>query len=81
MITTEASVQKCIEGRGYGIEKINNRFLVEIQFMSCELNHAGAYATVLRTMQETALRSIQRVEEANANQKRIRRAIYDYQEV
>ena len=69
MITTEASVQKCIEGRGYGIEKIYDRYLVETYFSSCKLRDAGTYTTALRTLQETALRAIQRVEEANANQK------------
>jgi len=69
MITFEANVDKCLDGRGYGVEKINDRYLVEIQFMSCELGNAGAYTTALITLQQTALRAIQRVEEANANQK------------
>jgi hypothetical protein len=61
MIAKEANVQECINGDGYGVEKINGKYLVQLQFSSCE-GDAGAYVTALQNLQTAATEAIQRVE-------------------
>jgi hypothetical protein len=61
MITREANVQECINGDGYGAEKINGKYLVQLQFTSCE-GDAGAYVTAIQNLQTAATEAIKRVE-------------------
>ncbi len=63
MITKYANVQNCTIGDGYGAEKINEKYLVQLQFSSCE-GDAGAYMTTLENLQNAALEAILRVEES-----------------
>lgn len=62
MITSEANVQECENGRGYGAEKVMGKYLVNLGFQSCELADAAAYTAVLKSLETAALTAIQRVE-------------------
>jgi hypothetical protein len=64
MITGFSNVQNCENGRGYGVEKVLGKYLVQVQFQSCELADAGAYTDVLKSLETAALAAIQRVEGA-----------------
>ena len=64
MITSYSNVQNCENGRGYGVEKVSGKYLVQVQFQSCELADAGAYTAVLKSLETAALAAIQRVEGA-----------------
>jgi hypothetical protein len=61
MITKYANVQDCTMGDGYGAEKINGKYLVQLQFSSCE-GDAGAYMATFENLQAAALEAILRVE-------------------
>jgi hypothetical protein len=65
MITSFSNVQNCENGRGYGVEKVLGKYLVQVQFQSCELADAGAYTAVLKSLETAALAAIQRVEGAS----------------
>jgi hypothetical protein len=64
MITKYANVQECTMGDGYGAEKINGKYLIQLQFSSCD-GDAGAYMTTLENLQAAALDAILRVEESS----------------
>jgi hypothetical protein len=63
LITKDANVQNCTMGDGYGAEKINGKYLIQLQFSSCE-SDAGAYMTTLENLHNAALEAILRVEES-----------------
>ena len=65
MITSWSNVQNCENGRGYGVEKVMGKYLVQVQFQSCELADAAAYTGVLKNLETAALAAIQRVEGAS----------------
>jgi hypothetical protein len=62
MITQYANVQECVLGTGYGVEKVNGKYLVELTFTSCELGDAAAYASMLGTLNAAALDVIERID-------------------
>ena len=64
MITSQANVYDCLLGSGYGEEKIEGKYLVNIQFESCELGDAAAYTAALESLRTAALAAIERVETA-----------------
>jgi len=47
---------------GYGVEKVNGKYLVQILFSSCE-STPPAYLTTIKYLQSTAAEAIKRVEE------------------
>ena len=61
LITKDANVQECTMGDGYGAEMINGKYLIQLQFSSCD-GDAGAYMTTLENLQAAALDAILRVE-------------------
>lgn len=61
MITSESNVQGCLMGDGYGAEKINGKYLVKLQFSSCE-GDAGAYLDAFQNLKSAAEEAIKRVE-------------------
>jgi hypothetical protein len=61
MITSESNVQGCLMGDGYGAEKINGKYLVKLQFSSCE-GDAGAYLDAFQNLKTAAEEAIKRVE-------------------
>lgn len=62
MITQYSNVQECLLGTGYGVEKINGKYLVELKFESCELGDAAAYQSMLENLHAAALAAIQRID-------------------
>jgi hypothetical protein len=64
MITQYANVQECVLGTGYGIEKINGKYLVELTFTSCELGDSAAYVSMMEKLNMAALDAIQRIDGA-----------------
>ncbi|MCJ7512074.1 MAG: hypothetical protein MUO23_03790 [Anaerolineales bacterium] len=64
MITSESNVYGCLLGDGFGTEKIEGKYLVNIQFESCELGDAAAYTAALESLRAAALAAIERVETA-----------------
>jgi hypothetical protein len=64
MITKNANVQGCTKGDGYGVEKVNGKYLVQILFSSCE-GTSPSYLAQIKYLQSTAAEAIKRVE-ANA---------------
>lgn len=65
LITGLANVQNCLNGKGYGVEKVNGKYLVQLTFNSCE-GDAGSYQTTFLNMWNAATDAINRVE-AKAN--------------
>jgi hypothetical protein len=65
MITQYANVQECVLGTGYGVEKINGKYLVELTFTSCELGDAGAYVSMMEKLMGAAMAAIQRIDGAS----------------
>jgi hypothetical protein len=65
MITSEANVQNCFNGYGYGIEVVNGKYLVNIHYLSCELADTAAYVAMLESVETAALTAIQKVEGAS----------------
>lgn len=63
LITSEANVQDCTNGDGYGVEKINGKYLVQLTFTSCE-GDAGSYLETIQNLQDAAAEAILRVEES-----------------
>jgi hypothetical protein len=63
MITSHANVYDCLLGSGYGEEKIEGKYLVTLQFQSCE-GDAAAYTAALEDLRTAALAAIERVETA-----------------
>jgi hypothetical protein len=61
LITSEANVQGCLNGDGYGIENVDGRYLVQLTFNSCE-GDAGSYQTTLENLRNAARAAIRRVE-------------------
>ncbi len=62
MITTEANVQGCLAGTGFGTEIVGGKYLVHIAFESCELGDAAAYTAALESLRTAALAAIERLE-------------------
>ena len=62
MITSEAVDSNFISSLGYGVEMVNDRYLVYLQFKSNELSDAAAAANVLKSLQATALTAIIRLD-------------------
>lgn len=62
MISSEANVQNCYNGYGYGVEKVNGKYLIHIEYESCELPDAAAYKDVMENLEITAMRAIVRVD-------------------
>lgn len=65
MITSWSNVQNCENGRGYGVEKVMGKYLVQVDLQSCELENAAAYTAVLKNLETAALAAIQRMESAS----------------
>jgi hypothetical protein len=65
MITSQANVQNCFNGRGFGAEKVYGKYLVNIKYLSCELADTPAYVDMLERLETSALLAIERVEGAN----------------
>ena len=65
MITGWSNVQNCENGSGYGVEKVRGKYLVQVEFQSCDLTDAAAYTAVLKNLETAALAAIQRVEGAS----------------
>ena len=63
MITGQANVYDCLLGSGYGEEKIEGKYLVNLGFQSCE-GDAAAYTAALESLRTAALAAIERVETA-----------------
>ncbi len=61
MITKNANVQGCTKGDGYGVEKVNGKYLVQILFSSCE-GTSPAYLAAIKYLQSTAAEAIKRAE-------------------
>ena len=61
LITSEASVQGRLIGDGFGAEMVNGKYLVQLEFSSCE-GDAGVYEAALQQLENAALAAIQRVE-------------------
>lgn len=61
MITKEANVQGCLDGTGYGVEKVDGKYLVQLHYISCE-GDAGAYVTAMENLRNAARDAIRRVE-------------------
>lgn len=61
LILTDANVQKCQLGEGYGTEIIDS-YLVNLQFSSCE-SDKSAYMLAIEMLRDTARKAIKRVEE------------------
>ena len=47
---------------GYGVEKVNGKYLVNIHYLSCELADTAAYKDVMNNLQTTAMIAALRVE-------------------
>ena len=62
MITSQANVYDCLLGSGFGSEKIEGKYLVNLQFESCELGDAAAYTAALEDLRTAALAAIDRLE-------------------
>jgi hypothetical protein len=63
MLTSQANVYDCLLGSGYGEEKVEGKYLVNLGFQSCE-GDAAAYTAALENLRTAALAAIQRVETA-----------------
>ena len=63
-ISSEANVQNCYRGYGYGVEKVDGKYLVHVEFESCELPDAAAYNAVMQNLEAMALTAVLRVESA-----------------
>ena len=63
MITSQSNVYDCLLGSGYGEEKIEGKYLVNLGFQSCE-GDAAAYTAALENLRTAALAAIERVETA-----------------
>lgn len=59
IILTEANVQGCLLGEGYGVEILNN-YLINYLFSSCE-GDAASYTKAMETLQKTAQQAIERI--------------------
>ncbi|MHC1741369.1 MAG: hypothetical protein AB9897_09700 [Anaerolineaceae bacterium] len=64
LITSWANVQNCVNGDGYGVEKVNGKYLVVLSFTSCE-GDAGSYLATMQNMRQASLAAIQRIEGGN----------------
>jgi hypothetical protein len=62
MITQYSNVQECVLGTGYGVEKINGKYLVEVTFTSCELGDSAAYGERMGRMVLAALDAVARID-------------------
>ena len=60
LILTNASVQGCLVGEGYGVEKID-QYLVNLNFSSCE-GDVAYYRATIETLRVTARLAVERVE-------------------
>lgn len=60
LVITQANVQGCVLGEGYGAEIVDN-YLVNSYFSSCE-GDAASYSKAVETLRETARKAIERVE-------------------
>jgi len=54
MITSEANVQNCYQGRGYGTLVLFDKYLANIQYESCELADTAAYVTLMQKLMAMA---------------------------
>jgi len=63
MITSQANVYDCLDGSGYGEERVEGKYLVNLGFQSCE-GDAAAYTAALENLRTAALAAIERVETA-----------------
>lgn len=61
LITGLANVQNCLNGKGYGVEKINGKYLVQLTFNSCD-GDAATYQTTFLNMWNAAADAVNRVE-------------------
>lgn len=61
LITKYANVQDCTKGDGYGVEKVNGKYLIKILFSSCESDAPGYLAT-FKYIQSIAEGAIKRIE-------------------
>jgi hypothetical protein len=61
MITSDANVQACIQGRGYGTLKLFDRYLVNLQYVSCELANAESFNTAMDNLATAAINAALRV--------------------
>lgn len=61
LVLTNANVQGCLLGEGYGSE-IFNSYLVNMQFSSCEGN-AAEYLQAIEKLRDTARKAVERVRE------------------
>jgi hypothetical protein len=64
MITGYANVQECLNGYGYGAEKVDGKYLVNVSFQSCELADTASYTAMLQNLETTAIAAIMRLEAA-----------------
>jgi len=62
MITQYSNVQECLLGDGHGVEKINGKYLVEVNFTSCELGDTAAYESMMEKLHAAALDAIKRID-------------------
>jgi len=62
MITSEANVQKCYQGRGYGTLILFDKYLANMQYVACELADTAAYTAMMNNLQTTAIMAALRVE-------------------
>jgi hypothetical protein len=63
MIAKNANVQGCTRGDGFGVEKVNGKYLVKLIFTSC-VSDAPGYLVSMNYLKETAESAIKRVEAA-----------------
>jgi hypothetical protein len=61
MIAKNANVQGCTRGDGYGVEKINDKYLVKLIFTSC-VSDASSYPVSMNYLKSIAEAAVTRVE-------------------
>jgi hypothetical protein len=55
MITSEANMQNCYQGRGYGTLILFDKYLANMQYVSCELADTAAYVDMMNILQTAAI--------------------------
>lgn len=61
LITKNANVQGCTKGDGYGVEKVNGKYLIKILFSSC-VSDASSYLVSVKYLQAAAEAAVSRIE-------------------
>jgi hypothetical protein len=67
MITSEANMENCFDGNGYGSMMLFDKYLANFHYSSCELADTAAYVAMMSSLEQAAINATLRVENANKN--------------